>query len=128
LGAVYKLVELVQNGRRRYAAKFSEDKATYPGAKQAFRISDAKGNYERDVIGCADEQVTGAEALLACVMEHGRRVVPSPSLAEIRDHAKRSLARLPLRHRELKNAEPYPVKVSERQKQLLRQVKGEAGR
>jgi nicotinate phosphoribosyltransferase len=126
LGAVYKLVEVNQGGEARYTAKFSEDKATYPGTKQVFRFSDADGNFKRDVIGRADEAPAEVETLLSCVMENGRRIVPSPSMVEIREHAQRMLARLPLRHKELKDPEPYPVKVSEQLERLLHQVEKEA--
>lgn len=123
LSAVYKLVELVQNGHARYTAKFSEDKATYPGTKQVFRFSDARGNYKNDVIGGAGEDFADAEPLLACVMTNGRRTGKSPSLTDIREHAQRSLARLPLRHRELKDAELYPVRISDTLRKLLGQVR-----
>ncbi|MBV9613112.1 MAG: nicotinate phosphoribosyltransferase, partial [Acidobacteriaceae bacterium] len=40
LGAVYKLVELARGGELQYAAKFSEQKSTLPGAKQIYRYGD----------------------------------------------------------------------------------------
>lgn len=122
LGAVYKLVELKQGGERRYTAKFSEDKATYPGTKQVFRFSDSKGNFERDVIGCAGEKRKDAEALLMCMMKNGRRLEPKPALANIREYARQSLSRLPQRYRELQAADRYPVEVSGELERLREEV------
>jgi nicotinate phosphoribosyltransferase len=123
LSAVYKLAELTHDGRTRYTAKFSEDKATYPGAKQLFRFCDGEGNYRCDVIGREHEHVAG-EPLLARVMKDGRRCTASPLLLEIREYAGYALSRLPLRHRELKDALPYPVRISEGLQNLLDKAQG----
>ncbi len=40
LSAVYKLVELKRDGTLHYAAKFSDEKSTLPGAKQIYRYAD----------------------------------------------------------------------------------------
>ena len=124
LGAVYKLAELEHDGRVRYAAKFSEDKVTYPGRKQVFRFADANGCYERDVIACEGERYERASPLLECAMRDGRRTQDSPALTEIRDFARASVQRIPSRYRELHNAPKYPVKYSDDLVRLLERVRG----
>lgn len=125
LGAVYKLSEIEQNGTARYAAKFSEDKMTYPGKKQVFRFSDSGGCFERDIIACEGEKYSGAQPLLECVMSNGKRVAHTPSLDEVRQHAAESLQRLPRKYRELKDAPKYPVKFSDELNRLLSNVRRE---
>ncbi|HSW48641.1 MAG TPA: hypothetical protein VLH09_00630, partial [Bryobacteraceae bacterium] len=108
LGVVYKLVELESNGTRRYTAKFSEEKATYPGAKQVFRFPD------HDEICCAWEQrpSDGARTLLRPVLSGGRLVEPLPSPGEARSIAAKALEQLPQGLRRLEEAETYRVEYS----------------
>jgi nicotinate phosphoribosyltransferase len=116
LGAVYKLVELEVNGRKRYTAKFSEDKVTLPGAKQIFRYP------ERDVIACASEYAP-AEALLRPVILGGKLVEPLPEARAARAHAAESVTRLPEACRRLRDAEPYLVEYSAGLQALLEEVR-----
>lgn len=125
LGAVYKLAELEQDGETRYAAKFSEDKITYPGKKQVFRFSDQGGCYERDIIGCEGEHYADAQPLLERFMRNGKRLAPAPSLNEVRQHAAQSLKRLPSKYRELKDAPSYPARFSDDLNRLLDSVRKE---
>lgn len=116
LGAVYKLVELEANGRKRYTAKFSEDKITLPGAKQIFRYAD------HDVIACASESAEG-EALLRPVILGGELVAPLPDAHAARAHAAASIERLPEACRRLRDADPYPVHYSAALLALLEQAR-----
>jgi nicotinate phosphoribosyltransferase len=47
------------------------------------------------------------------VMRHGKRILPSPSLDEIRRHTKRALERLPETLRRLEPGGSYPVEVAD---------------
>jgi nicotinate phosphoribosyltransferase len=97
LGGVYKLVELERDGRAVHVAKFSEGKATLPGAHQVQRFHDAGGEIARDVIALADEPLgPGAEPLLLPVMRRGERVAPAEPSAVVRARALRSLGSLPI--------------------------------
>ncbi len=95
LSAVYKLVEMQSNGKKRYTAKYSPDKNTMPGAKQIFRFSD------RDVIGCQNECMPlprGAgepHVLLRPVILNGHLLEPLPTVHEARQHRERALAPFP---------------------------------
>jgi nicotinate phosphoribosyltransferase len=132
LGGVYKLVEVRENGEGEsrklphYTAKFSADKATYPGKKQVFRFTGQDGSYEHDLLACADEEAAGREPLLAQVMQNGRRTAASPALSEIRERVRRLLPRVPSTVRELRNPELFPVRVSRELEELLQRVRGES--
>jgi nicotinate phosphoribosyltransferase len=96
LGGVYKLVELERDGKAMPIAKFSEGKATLPGAHQVHRFHDADGRLARDVITLADEPAeAGSEPLLVPVMKGGKRVGAPEPLDAIRARTRRSLASLP---------------------------------
>ncbi len=109
----------------RYTAKFSPEKISYPGSKQVFRFADAQGCYARDLIACAGENYAAARPLLSCVMQHGQRLSPSPTLDFIRQHVGETLPRLPTPVRELRAPAQYPVQVSEQLQELLRRVRSE---
>jgi nicotinate phosphoribosyltransferase len=109
LGVVYKLVEL--DGR--YTAKFSEDKHTWPAAKQVFRFAG------HDVIGCSWECIgchegeVVARALLRPVMLKGKLVEPLPDLSDARQYAAESIRKLPLATRSLFDTDQkYRVEAS----------------
>jgi nicotinate phosphoribosyltransferase len=97
LGVVYKLVEL--DGR--VTAKFSEDKHTFPGAKQVFRFDG------HDVIACSWECLgcghdePQARALLRPVMLRGKIIDPLPDVSAARLNAAESIKRLPTAIRSL---------------------------
>ena len=125
LGGVYKLVELEVGGERQYCAKFSPEKATYPGTKQVFRFRDQKGEYDHDVIGRSGERYAEAEELLVCVMRDGRWTQLPPALDAVRERARKQLARLPMRYRELQNAAQFPVEISGKLKALQEEVRNQ---
>jgi nicotinate phosphoribosyltransferase len=103
LGGVYKLVELERDGVRTPIAKFSEGKATLPGAHQVYRWHDEAGLVARDVIALLDDRPEDlgaagageAQALLVPVMAGGARTAPAEPLEAVRVRSARSLARLP---------------------------------
>jgi nicotinate phosphoribosyltransferase len=112
LGGVYKLVDVASSDAPSYRAKFSEEKTTYPGRKQVFRLPNCDGSSREDVIARESERYPEAELLLGPVMREGKRLVASPNLDQIRARARRLLSRLPEPCRRLQNLEPYPVRFS----------------
>ena len=115
---VYKLQEYNDIPRR----KRSEKKATWPGRKQVWRRYDNKGvmagdriALERDSLRAATDgsAAAGEEPLLHCVMRNGRRLMPSPSLDEIRRRARQQLEGLPEPLRQLHADATYPVEVGD---------------
>ncbi|MDA1189141.1 MAG: nicotinate phosphoribosyltransferase [Chloroflexi bacterium] len=122
LDCAYKLV--AYEGRP--VMKLSAGKRSLPGAKQVFRKTDADGVLAGDVVGTADEAAPeSTRPLLEVVMENGRRVRQEPGLDELRERFREEFARLPERHKALKNPTPYPTSVSTRLKELTERVTAE---
>jgi nicotinate phosphoribosyltransferase len=114
LSAVYKLVEVHRQGERVGVIKLSPDKHTWPGPKQVWRVMRG-GSAERDVIAGEDEPpVGGGIPLLDEVMRGGRRVQPSPPLAQMRERCRRALDTLPPSIRAIAASARFPVEVSAR--------------
>ena len=116
----YKLQEYAGIARR----KRSEGKATWPGRKQVFRRfaeADDRRQMTGDTLGLENDGVEGTP-LLDRVMSGGRRIAPSPPLAEVREQARRQLAALPPSLRCLDAAPPYAVAVAEPLRELARRV------
>ncbi|HMG37179.1 MAG TPA: nicotinate phosphoribosyltransferase [Blastocatellia bacterium] len=155
LSGVYKLVALRQNGEWRMRVKLSEDKHTYPGAKQVWRIVDESGTFVRDVVALEDE--TGlanileregvARPLVNRVMTRGKSILPIPSvssppseareqrfanLKQARARSDESLKSLPRELRSLDSATTYSVSFSnqlrDRRDQLERDLRSVTAR
>jgi nicotinate phosphoribosyltransferase len=116
LSAVYKLVELEISGIQRFTAKFSDDKSSYPGAKQIFR------DVHRDVIARSGECGRG-EALLRPILLGGRLIEPLPTIEQARQRAAESIAKLPESLRQLEVAEPWPVIYSRELRELIERTR-----
>ena len=74
-----------------------------------------------DVISVETDRQAG-EPLIHLVMQGGRRVAPSPTLAEIRARAARDLERLPEPLRRLEPGASYPVQVADALVRLAAEV------
>jgi nicotinate phosphoribosyltransferase len=117
MGAIYKLVEVEICGIKRFTAKYSEDKGSYPGAKQLFR------DKHRDVIARSGECGSG-EALLRPILLSGQLIEPLPGIEQARARAAESIAKLPERLRALEQAEePWPVIHSRELRDLTEQTR-----
>jgi nicotinate phosphoribosyltransferase len=117
LDCAYKLKAYAGEPKR----KRSEGKAYWPGPTQIFRRYGQEGRLEGDVVGCADEHLSG-EPLLRPVIVEGKLVVPLPELAALRKHAHDQLQRLPEELKPL-DADPcYPVEISSRLRRLADEV------
>jgi len=123
VNGVYKLVEVIRDGRVSGRVKLSADKVLYPGKKQVLRYS-RDSIYSRDVVCSADERLRGAaHKLLKLVIRHGNRVREPEPLEAIRSRVKREVARLPRRLHRLDTVKPYPVEFS---RELERRLEKEA--
>jgi len=129
VGVIYKLVEVETDGQVRSAAKFSEEKKTYPGRKQVFRFTGKDGTFSSDVIGLDEESMAEAEALLVPVMRQGRRLEASQqdSTSAVKSARARFLTsrlRLPSHLLALRETtQPFPVHYSARLEELSDQVR-----
>jgi len=129
VGVIYKLVEVEIDGNVRSAAKFSQEKITYPGRKQVFRFRGKEGKFSEDVIGLDEESFSGAEPLLVPVMQKGRRLEPAAASPAItaqtaRERFLAGRARLPDNTLALHPAKlSFPVRYSSRLEELCNQVR-----
>ena len=110
LGGVYKLVE--SDGRPVGKQSLDEpSKATIPGKKQIYRVTDADGKYVRDCVTLWDKPMLAGEPLLIPIIEDGELVYDFPDLHNIQAATTAKLRRLPDSHKTLTEAEPYPVEL-----------------
>lgn len=127
LGGVYKLVELCRGGEHVSIAKFSEGKATLPGAHQLWRFPAASGF--SDVIGLADEDPAGlgegaGAPLLELAMKGGARVGPAEPVDAIRARVKAGLDALPAEAHLLEEGPPaVTASISRRLQALIEDVR-----
>jgi nicotinate phosphoribosyltransferase len=117
LDCAYKLQEYAGLARR----KRSTGKATWPGRKQVWRREGPDGRIVGDILSVEGDDQSG-EPLLQLVMQGGRRLAPPPTLAEIRTHAARELAKLAEPLRRLEPQEHYPVQVADALQRLALDV------
>ena len=117
IDCVYKLQEYAGLPRR----KRSENKATWPGRKQVWRLYGADGRMAGDLLSLEGHHKSG-EPLLQPVMRNGRRLRPAESLEAIRQRVKRELDRLPEPLRNLAPSTTYPVEVADELIDLAKDV------
>jgi nicotinate phosphoribosyltransferase len=117
LDCAYKLQEYAGRPRR----KRSEGKATWPGRKQIFRTYDSTSRMSGDLLALETERATG-EPMLKPVMRAGKRLPGLGTLTDARQRCQAELGRLPDPLRSLEPAPPYPVRVSDRLKELADEV------
>jgi len=122
LDCAYKLQEYAGTPRR----KLSEGKATWPGRKQVWRAYDLQGRMCGDTLSLETDKYAG-ETLVKPAMRGGKRLLPAPTLTQIREHAKRELDSLP---DALKRLEPsdYPVTVAQPLRAMAAEIDARAGR
>ncbi len=117
LGGVYKLVE--SDGKPVGKRSLDEPaKATVPGKKQIYRITDAVGNYAKDCVTLWDEPITEGQPLLVPIIQDGELVYQFPNLHEIQRRMIAELKKLPNSHKNLTEAVPYPVELHSALKDL----------
>ena len=110
LGGVYKLVE--SDGKPVGKQSLDEpSKATIPGKKQIYRIADTGGNYVKDYVALWDEPISEGQPLLIPIIQDGELVYDFPCLHDIQTQTTTELKRLPDSHKNLTEAEPYPVEL-----------------
>ena len=110
LGGVYKLVE----SDSKPVGKQSLDepsKATIPGRKQVYRLTDADGNYIKDCVTLWDEPISEGQPLLIPVIRDGELVYHFPNLHEIQAQTTAKLQKLPDCHKNLRGATPYNIEL-----------------
>lgn len=119
---VYKLSQIEDGGVIRYTAKFSSEKMSLPCKKQVFRKI-KNGIIEKDIIGIDDENL--GDPLLVPIFKKGKLVYKSPTIQESREYVKNQLSSLSDNLKELFNDYKSPVEISEKIKNIFKEVKNE---
>lgn len=108
--------------------KLSPDKVSPPGNKQVYRVRDAQGAYERDVVVLQEENLPGGEALLETVMERGQRTRPAPELSRAREWFNHDFERLGEHFKRIVNPPRYPVELSNQLQRLTEHTQSQLER
>jgi nicotinate phosphoribosyltransferase len=127
LGGIYKLVEQEIDGKTRYRAKFSINKATYPGKKQVFRLLDGSGNFIKDIIGLENDQISEKHIeLQKPIIKKGKLIYHSPSMEEIRNFFQNNFKSLDRKFTSFDRPQTYPVIYSPNLTALFNSLKEES--
>ncbi|MGB8414216.1 MAG: nicotinate phosphoribosyltransferase [Candidatus Binatus sp.] len=113
----YKLVDYKDRAR----LETSAGKMSTPGRKQLFRGYAPSESFFADLIGIVDEGATTVARefkpipaktvqLMETVFDHGRRIMPRPTLADARERLMNGLAALDARYKTLRRPAEFPVR------------------
>uniref|UniRef100_A0A9J7WUR0 Nicotinate phosphoribosyltransferase n=1 Tax=Cyprinus carpio carpio TaxID=630221 RepID=A0A9J7WUR0_CYPCA len=143
LGCVYKLTEV--RGRPRMKMSEDPEKSTLPGRKSVYRLLDADGHPQMDLICLSEEAAPEAGVSLTCfplglnktlqtvtpaqvtslrldVFTCGQITFPLNSASESRERAQISLQSLHPLHKRLQEPQDYTVVLSERLHSLVSDI------
>ena len=120
ISGVYKLIEYNNKPR----IKISEDKITYPGVKQIFRIYDKNGMFKEDILALNEEVPPGnSEALLIPIIKNGNVITELPKLEEIQQFYLEKIKNLPEKYKSLKQAKIFKLQISKKLNELTTSLK-----
>jgi nicotinate phosphoribosyltransferase len=115
IAGVYKLIEY--NGRPKI--KISEEKLTYPGKKQIYRIYNERGVFKEDILMLEDDEAPpNSEALLIPIMEKGILISNIPQLMEIQQYYLKNIKKLPGEYKTLDENHVFKLKISKKLREL----------
>jgi nicotinate phosphoribosyltransferase len=120
LSAVYKLMEY--NGKSKI--KVSEDKATFPGKKKLYRLSDEKGMFKEDILMLSEEVPPElSKDLLIPIMKNGDLLIDLPTLDEIQSFYFENIEKLPKQYKTIEGNQIFNLKVSKKLANLTESLK-----
>ena len=115
IAGVYKLIEY--NGRPKI--KISEEKLTYPGKKQIYRIYNERGIFKEDILMLDDDKAPpNSEVLLIPIMEKGILISKIPQLMEIQQYYLKNIKKLPGEYKTLDENHVFKLKISKKLREL----------
>jgi nicotinate phosphoribosyltransferase len=115
ISGVYKLIEY--NGVPKI--KISEEKVTYPGKKQVYRIYNKDGGFKEDILSLESEPAPpNSEALLIPVMKNGELINPYPKLDDIQNYYLDNINKIPDSYKKLEEVKSFSLKVSKKLERL----------
>ncbi|MFX1418188.1 MAG: nicotinate phosphoribosyltransferase [Promethearchaeota archaeon] len=120
ISGVYKLIEY--NGKPKI--KISEEKVTYPGKKQIYRIYDKDGMFKEDILSLEIEPTpSNSEPLLHQVMKNGELIKELPKIDDIRKFYLDNIKKLPNSFKKLDETHILELQISKKLKQLTKSLK-----
>jgi len=120
IAGVYKLIEY--NGVPKI--KISEEKLTYPGKKQVYRIYDKDNKFKEDILALEEEPVPpNSEAQLIQIMRDGKMIMKLPKLDDIQKFYLDNIKKLPDSYMKLEEAHLFKLKISEKLDNLTNSLK-----
>jgi nicotinate phosphoribosyltransferase len=146
LGGVYKLSGIIEDGKVVPKMKISnsKEKLTNPGFKKIFRIYDADGKAEADLIALQDEEIDVKNPLtifnpdytwqkktltnytVKCItekiVENGKLIYDLPKLYDIRNYAIESLSEFYDAYKRLQNPHIYKVDLSDKLYEMRKEL------
>jgi nicotinate phosphoribosyltransferase len=132
LGGVYKLSALENNnGELEPTLKLSSDesKTTLPGIKEVWHEYNKDGEFIGSKIMLAEEDCPDCDCdkMLIDMMKNGKMLCEVMNISDIRQFALENIAKLPEKHKRIKNPEPIPVTISDKlirlRKELIEKAK-----
>jgi nicotinate phosphoribosyltransferase len=116
IAGVYKLIEY----NRKPKIKISEDKLTYPGKKQIYRVYNKQGEFKEDFLMLDNEPTPpDSEALLITVMENGKLIYELPNLDEIQQFYLSNIKKLPDKYKSLDENSIFKLRISKKLSELI---------
>jgi nicotinate phosphoribosyltransferase len=115
IAGVYKLIEYNNKPK----IKISEDKLTYPGKKQVYRVYNKQGEFKEDILTLDSEpSPPNSEALLILVMKKGILITELPDLNNIQKYYNENIEKLPNKFKELDENHIFKVRISKKLSEL----------
>jgi len=115
IAGVYKLIEYNNQPK----IKISEEKFTYPGKKQIYRVYNERGVFKEDILMLEDDEAPpNSEALLIPIMEKGNSISKIPQLMEIQQYYLKNIKKLPGEYKTLDENHVFILKISKKLKEL----------
>ena len=115
IAGVYKLIEYNNKPK----IKISEDKLTYPGKKQIYRIYNKQGEFIEDFLTLDSEPAPpNSEALLILVMKEGSLITELPNLNNIQQYYNENIEKLPNKFKELEENQIFKLRISKKLSEL----------
>jgi len=120
ISGVYKLIEY--NGIPKI--KISEEKVTYPGIKQVYRIFDNDGKFKKDILSLENEPApSNSEPQLFQIVKSGELIKELPKLDDIQKFCLENIRKLPNPYKKLEEAHLFELQISKKLQQLTESLK-----
>ncbi|MFX0080704.1 MAG: nicotinate phosphoribosyltransferase [Candidatus Hodarchaeota archaeon] len=120
ISGVYKLIEYKNIPK----IKISEEKITYPGIKQVYRVYDKNGKFKKDILALDDEPApSDSTPLLQPIIKNGNLITKLPKIDDIQSFYIENIKTLPESYKDLEEVQPFELKLSKKLNDLTRSLK-----